>query len=31
MPIHNSDVSEVFSKVADLLEIQGANAFRVRA
>lgn len=31
MPIHNSDVSEVFRQVADLLEIQGANAFRVRA
>jgi len=31
VPIHNSDVSEVFRQVADLLEIQGANAFRVRA
>ena len=31
MPIHNSDISEVFTKVADLLEIQGANPFRVRA
>ena len=31
MPIHNSDVAKVFSQVADLLEIQGANQFRVRA
>ena len=31
MPIHNADVAEVFSEIADLLEIQGANPFRVRA
>jgi len=31
MPTHNSDISENFSKVADLLEIEGANPFRVRA
>jgi len=31
MPIHNSDVAEIFSKVADLLDIEGANQFRVRA
>jgi DNA polymerase (family 10) len=31
MPVHNSDVSEIFGQVADLLEIQGANPFRVRA
>jgi len=31
MPIHNSDVAEIFDEVADLLEIEGANAFRVRA
>lgn len=31
MPIHNSDVAEIFNKVADLLDIEGANQFRVRA
>ena len=31
MPIQNSDVAEVFEKVADLLEIEGENRFRVRA
>src|SRR5512135_996799 len=31
MPIHNHDVAEIFEKVADLLEIEGANPFRVRA
>ena len=31
MPIHNSEVADVFSQVADLLEIEGANQFRVRA
>ena len=31
MPIQNSDVAEVFEKVADLLEIEGDNRFRVRA
>jgi DNA polymerase (family 10) len=31
MPIHNSDVSNIFNEVADLLEIQGKNQFRVRA
>lgn len=31
MPIHNSDITENFNKVADLLEIEGANPFRVRA
>ncbi len=31
MPIHNSDISDIFNKVADLLEINGANQFRVRA
>ncbi len=31
MPIHNSDVAEIFTKVADLLDIKGANQFRVRA
>ena len=31
MPIHNSDVTKILNKTADLLEIDGANAFRVRA
>jgi len=31
MPVHNSDVAEAFDEMADLLEIEGANAFRVRA
>ena len=31
MPIHNSEIAEIFDRVADLLEIQGANPFRVRA
>ncbi|MEX3916363.1 DNA polymerase/3'-5' exonuclease PolX [Paraburkholderia sp. BR10872] len=31
MPIHNADVAEVFGEIADLLEIQGGNPFRVRA
>ncbi len=31
MPIHNRDVAEIFNKVADLLDIEGANQFRVRA
>jgi len=31
MPRLNADIAEIFAKVADLLEIQGANPFRVRA
>jgi DNA polymerase (family X) len=31
MPIHNRDIAEIFNKVADLLEIEGANQYRVRA
>lgn len=31
MPIHNSDVSDILREIADLLEIEGANEFRVRA
>lgn len=30
-PIENIDIAKVFEEVADLLEIQGANQFRVRA
>ncbi|MCL4502767.1 MAG: DNA polymerase/3'-5' exonuclease PolX [Deltaproteobacteria bacterium] len=31
MPIHNHDIADIFERVADLLEIEGANPFRVRA
>jgi len=31
LPIHNADIAAIFNKVADLLELKGANAFRVRA
>lgn len=31
MPIHNSEIAGIFDHVADLLEIQDANRFRVRA
>jgi len=31
MPVHNSDVADIFNKVADLLDIKGGNPFRIRA
>lgn len=31
MPSHNADVAAVFEEIADLLEIEGANPFRIRA
>jgi len=31
MPKHNADIAAVFEEIADLLEIQGANPFRIRA
>lgn len=31
MPVQNSEIAEIFYKMADLLEIEGANRFRVRA
>ncbi|MFO8010422.1 MAG: DNA polymerase/3'-5' exonuclease PolX [Dehalococcoidia bacterium] len=31
MPVHNAEVAAIFDELADLLEIQGANEFRVRA
>lgn len=31
MTVHNADVAAVFEEMADLLEIEGANPFRVRA
>jgi DNA polymerase/3'-5' exonuclease PolX len=31
MPVHNADITAVFTEIAELLEIQGENPFRVRA
>lgn len=31
MPVHNVEIAEKLGKLADLLEIEGANAFRIRA
>lgn len=31
MPVHNSDVAGIFNRLADLLEIDDANQYRVRA
>jgi DNA polymerase (family 10) len=31
MPVHNADIARAFEEIADLLEIQQANPFRVRA
>ena len=31
MAIHNADIAAVFGEIADLLDIQGANPFRIRA
>lgn len=31
MPIVNADIAAVFDEIADLLEVEGANAFRIRA
>jgi len=31
MPVQNSEVRDIFTKLADLLDIEGANEFRVRA
>jgi DNA polymerase (family X) len=31
MPVHNQDIADIFNRYADLLEIDGANPFRVRA
>ena len=31
MPVHNADITAIFEEIADLLEIQGANPFRIRA
>ena len=31
MPVHNSEIAEMFEELADLLEIEGVNEFRIRA
>jgi len=31
MPVHNQDIAAIFDEMADLLELQQANPFRVRA
>ncbi|MBN2367249.1 MAG: DNA polymerase/3'-5' exonuclease PolX [Calditrichaeota bacterium] len=31
MPIHNSDIADIFNRVADFLDIQDKNQFRIRA
>lgn len=31
MPRHNADIAAAFEEIADLLEIQAANPFRIRA
>jgi DNA polymerase (family 10) len=31
MPVHNEDIASVFDEIADLLEIESDNPFRIRA
>jgi len=31
MPVHNEDIAALFDEIADLLEIEGDNPFRIRA
>ncbi|MGE5130342.1 MAG: DNA polymerase/3'-5' exonuclease PolX [Sphingomonadaceae bacterium] len=31
MPVHNADIARVFGEIADLLELENGNPFRVRA
>lgn len=31
MPVHNADIAAVFEEIADLLELEDANPFRIRA
>ena len=31
MPVHNADVAAIFEEIADLLDLNGANEFRIRA
>ena len=31
MPVHNADIAAIFEEIADLLEIDNDNPFRIRA
>ncbi len=31
MPVHNADIAAIFDEIADLLDIEGDNPFRIRA
>ena len=31
MPSHNADIAATFEEIANLLEIEGANPYRIRA
>lgn len=31
MPVHNSNIADIFNQTADLLELKGENPFRIRA
>jgi DNA polymerase (family 10) len=31
MPVHNADIAIIFEEIADLLEIEAANRFRILA
>jgi DNA polymerase (family 10) len=31
MPVHNTEIAEIFDRVAEILEMEDANPFRVRA
>ncbi|MBW2438288.1 MAG: DNA polymerase/3'-5' exonuclease PolX, partial [Deltaproteobacteria bacterium] len=31
MPVHNNDIADIFNRIADFLEIEGQNPFRIRA
>lgn len=31
MPVHNADIARIFEEIADILEIEGDNPFRIRA
>lgn len=31
MPVHNNDIADILTRLADLLDIEGSNQFRIRA
>jgi DNA polymerase (family 10) len=31
MPVHNADIAKIFEEIAEILQIEGANPFRIRA